>query len=80
MEQILEKSSESSRALLFGLLVNCLFPTSTNEDCPIWELRNSLSIDKKHEFVMDLSKEEVTNILARHEECYEKRFTGFWQE
>jgi len=47
MDTILEKSLDSSRALLFGLLANCLFPTSTKEDCPVWELRHSLSIEKK---------------------------------
>jgi len=80
MGSILEKSSDRSRALLFGLLVNCLFPTSKNEECPLWELRNSLSTEKKHEFVMELSKDEVASILVQHEECYEKRFIGFWQE
>ena len=52
MDPILEKNSDSSRALLFGLLVNCHFPTSTSEDCPLWELRNSPSFEKKYAFVM----------------------------
>ena len=79
MGPILEKSVDSSRSLLFGLLVNCLFPTSKNEDCPIWELRNSLSIEMKHAYVLGLNKEEVARILEQHEECYEKRFSCFWQ-
>ena len=77
MDSILEKSSDSSRALLFGLLVNCLFPTSRNEECPLWELRNSLSVEKKHKLVMELSKEEINSILEQHEECYKKRLSGF---
>ena len=76
----LNESSDTSRALLFGLLSNCLFPTSINKDCPLWEIRNNFSTEKKYEFVMELSAEEVTSILAKHEECFVKRFKGFWQE
>jgi hypothetical protein len=79
MDIIGGNSSANSRILLFGLLVNCLFPTSTNEDCPFWELRDSLSIEKKYAYVMGLNKEEVSSILAQHEECYEKRFSYFLQ-
>ena len=68
------------RSLLFGLLSNCLFPTTTSEDCPLWELRENLTIDKKYEFVLKLTREEVENILAQHEKCFEKRFNRFWQE
>ena len=73
---MVEKSSDRSRALLFGLLANCLFPTSKKEECPLWELRNSLSIEKKHEYAMMLSDEEVKNILAQHECCYENRLSN----
>ena len=76
MDFILKKSSDKSKALLFGLLVNCLFPTSTKEDCPLWKLRDSLSIEKKHEYTMGLSDEEVKSILAQHECCYEKRLSN----
>jgi hypothetical protein len=76
MDLILKKSSDKSRALLFGLLVNCLFPTNTKEDCPLWKLRDSLSIEKKHEYTMGLSDEEVKSILAQHECCYEKRLSN----
>jgi len=79
MDSILEKSSDRSRALLFGLLANCLFPTSKQEDCPLWELRNSLSIEKKHEYTMGLSDEEVKSILAQHEYCYENRLSDIKQ-
>jgi hypothetical protein len=75
MDSMLEKSSDGSRALLFGLLANCLFPTSKKENCPLWELRNSLSIEKKHEYAMGLSDEEVKSILAQHECCYESRLS-----
>ena len=76
MDSNLEKSSDRSRALLFGLLANCLFPTSKKEDCPLWELRHSLSIEKKHEYTMGLSDEEVKSILAQHESCYENRLAN----
>ena len=79
MDSILEKSLDNSRALLFGLLANCLFPTSTKEDCPLWELRHSLSIEKKYQYTMGLSDEEVKSILAKHECCYEKRLSNLNQ-
>ena len=75
MDSILEKSLDSSRALLFGLLANCLFPTSTKEDCPLWKLRDSLSIEKKHEYALRLSDKKIKNILVQHECCYEKRLS-----
>ena len=46
MESILEKSSERARALLFGLLVNCVFLTGAEEDCPLSEKRNNLSLEE----------------------------------
>jgi hypothetical protein len=70
-----EKPSDRSRALLFELLVDCPFPTCTKEDCPIWEQRKSLSIEKKHEYAMRLSDEELKGILVQHECCYEKRLS-----
>jgi hypothetical protein len=80
MDTDLRISSDSSRGLLFGLLVNCLFPTTSQKSCPLWNLRTNLTIEKKYDYVMGLSKEEVAHILEQHEECYEKRFTGFYQE
>ena len=73
MDSIVEKSSDRSRGLLFGLLTNCIFSSGAIEDCPLWELRSSLSIEQKHEFVMGLSDEKVASILAQHDKCYEKR-------
>ncbi|NOQ66236.1 MAG: hypothetical protein GQ556_03345 [Desulfobacterales bacterium] len=73
MDSNLKKSLDSSRGLSFGLLVNCIFSESAKEICPLSELRSSLSIEEKHEYVMGLSDEEVKNILLQHEECYEKR-------
>ena len=74
MKSILEKSSERARGLLFGLLVNCVFSTGEIEDCPLWEMRNNLTLEEKHKYVMGLSIEEIKRILFLHEECYEKRF------
>jgi hypothetical protein len=73
MDSNLKKSLDSSRGLSFGLLVNCIFSEGAKESCPLSELRSSLSIEEKHEYVMGLSDEEVKNILLQHEECYEKR-------
>ena len=82
MDLILNKSSDKSRALLFGLLVNCLFPTSTKEDCPLWKLRSSLSAEEKYEYMMGLSDEEVKSLLVQHDECNEERLSvsGLMQE
>jgi hypothetical protein len=73
MDSTLKKSLDSSRGLLFGVLVNCIFSEAAKESCPLSELRSSLSIEEKHEYVMGFSDEEVKNILLQHEECYEKR-------
>ena len=73
MDSTLKKSLDSSRGLLFGLLVNCIFSEGAKESCPLSELRSSLSTEEKYEYVMGLSDEEVKSILVQHEECYEKR-------
>jgi hypothetical protein len=75
MNSILEKSLDSSRGLLFGLLANCIFSTAVEESCPLSELRINLSIEEKHKYVMGLRDEEVKSILVQHEECYEKRLS-----
>ena len=81
MNSILKKSSEHSRGLLFGLLNNCIFSNNETENCPLFELRNSLSIEEKYDFVMGLNKEEVTTLLMHHEYCFENRLSGgFIQE
>ena len=72
MDSILETSLDRSTTLLFGLLVNCIFSESVERDCPLRELRNNLSIENKHDYVMELSEEEVNSILVQHEECYQK--------
>jgi hypothetical protein len=76
MESILEKSSDRGRGLLFGLLVNCIFSTGADKDCPLCELRENLTIEEKHKFVMELNHEEIKNILLQHEKCYEQRFSN----
>jgi len=75
MGSIHEKSLDGSRALLFELLANCHFLTCTNEDCPIWEQRNYLSIEKKHDYAMRLSDKEIKSILVHYDCCYEKRLS-----
>ena len=79
MDSNLKKSFDSSRGLLFGLLVNCIFSAGAKESCPLTELRSSLSTEKKYEYVMGLSDEEVKSILLQHEECYEKRLSEIKQ-
>ena len=73
MDSILEKSKDTSRGLLFGLLGNCIFSTGANENCPLSELRINLTTEDKYEYVMELSDEEIKSILVQHEEGYEKR-------
>jgi hypothetical protein len=73
MDSILEKSFDRSRSLLFGLFVSCLFSEEAKDSCPLIQLRNSLSLDEKYDYVMELSDEVVRDILKQHEECYEKR-------
>ena len=75
MDSTLKKSLDSSRGLLFGLLVNCIFSEGAKESCPLYELRSSLSTEEKHEYVMGLSDEKVKSILVQHEECYEERLS-----
>ena len=73
MASILEKSFDRSRSLLFGLLQSCLFSEKAKDSCPLTQLRKSLSLDEKYDYVMGLSDEAVNSILEQHEECYEKR-------
>jgi hypothetical protein len=79
MDSILEKSSDSSRALLFGVLTNCIFSSIESDSCPLFDLRNSLSIEQKYDFVMGLSKEEVALMLTKHEGCFQKKFSEEFQ-
>jgi len=69
------ESSRTSRTLLFGLLVNCLFTTNAEScsNCPLKELRGSLNINKKLDYVKELSDAELESILAQHELCYQQR-------
>jgi len=79
MESILEKSRDTSRALLFGLLANCIFSTGINEQCPLSELRINLTTEEKYEFVMGLGDEEIKSILVQHTECSERRLASLQQ-
>lgn len=79
MESILEKSRDSSRALLFGLLANCIFSTGINESCPLSELRINLTTEEKYEFVMGLTDKEISDILVQHEKCSERKLANLEQ-
>jgi hypothetical protein len=73
MGSILENSPDKSRTLLIKLLVDCRFLTCTREDCPIWEQRNSLSVEEKHKYAMRLSTEQLKSVLAQYNCYYKKR-------
>ena len=79
MNPILEKSTDQSREILFGLLTNCIFSSIENDCCPLFDLRNSLSIEQKYDFVMGLSKEDVAFMLTQHEDCFEKKLSEEFQ-
>ena len=72
MELVLEKSSDRSRSMLFGLLVSCIFDDEKSKNCPLSQLRSTLSIEEKYNFVMGLNADEVASILGTNEKCYEK--------
>ena len=75
MGSVREKCPENSRTLLIELLADCRFLTCTRKDCPIWKQSNSLSIEKKHEYAMGLSAEEIKNILVQYDCYYEERLS-----
>ena len=79
MGSIHKKFSDRSRALVFKLLADCRFLTCTKEDCPIWEQRKCLSMEKKQAYAMRLSHGEIKRILGQHECCYEKRLSDLDQ-
>jgi hypothetical protein len=79
MDSILEKSFDRQRSLLFGLLQSCLFSEAAKDSCPLSQLRDSLSLEEKYDYVMGLSDKEVDNILEQHEECYTKRVLASMQ-
>ena len=80
MDSMPEKSPNKSKELLFGLLVNCIFSKITKKNCPLYEFRISLPIDKKYDYVMGLNEEEINNILTQHEKCYEQRMSDLIQD
>ena len=73
MDDIIEKSSDRSRSLLFGLLQSCLLEGNALESCPLAQLRNTLSLEEKYHFAMELDKKELNSILEQHEECFKYR-------
>jgi len=75
MNSILVKSYDVSRGQLFGLLINCLFSPNETGNCPLSELRNSLSTEEKYDYVMGLTNGEVKCMLLKHEDCYERRLS-----
>ena len=76
MDELLEKSSDRSRALLFGLLQSCLLEGDALASCPLEKLRDSLSLEEKYRYAMELQGEELDRVLELHEECFQKRLTA----
>jgi hypothetical protein len=58
--------------MLFGLLVSCIFADEESGNCPLAQLRKTLSIEEKYDYVMGLNGEEVESVLGEYEKCYEK--------
>jgi len=73
MDDIIKKSSDRSRSLLFGLLQSCLLEGDALENCPLAQLRNTLSLEEKYYFAMESSQEEVYKILEQHDACFKNR-------
>ena len=80
MDDIIAKSSDRSRSLLFGLLQSCLLEGNALESCPLAQLRNTLSLEEKYHYAMESSEEEVHKILEQHEECFKKRIIASVQD
>ena len=76
MNDVLAKTYDPSRALLFGLMQSCLLEWNTLGSCPLAQLPKTLSLDEKYHYAMELSEEEVHKILEHHEECSRKRITA----
>lgn len=76
MNDVLAKTYDPSRALLFGLLQSCLLDGNALSSCPLAPLRKTLSLEEKYHYAMELSEEEVHKILEHHEECFGKRITA----
>ena len=81
MDLIFEKPSNPSRTLVYGLLASCPFTANAERclGCPLKGLRSKLSIDKKQEYVMELSDKEIERVLTQHKSCYEKRLSDLNQ-
>jgi hypothetical protein len=80
MDDILAKSYDPSRSLLFALLQSCLLEGNALESCPLAQLRNTLSLEEKYHYAMGLSEEELHKILEQHEECFKKRIIASVQD
>jgi hypothetical protein len=75
MDAIMEKSSDRSRSMLFGLLISCLLFDETMSDCPLTHLRESLTLEEKYDFVMELDKQEVDSLVRLHTKCFSMKIS-----
>ena len=76
MDDIIAKSSDRSRSLLFELLQSCLLEGNALESCPLAQLRNTLSLEEKYNCAMSSSDEEVHKILEPLVDRFRKRITA----
>jgi hypothetical protein len=67
------KSSDRSRSKLFGFLLSCLFSDDEENKCPFALLRNTLTIEEKFDYVMNLNEKEINHYLNLHDLCLERR-------
>jgi hypothetical protein len=79
MVSIHQELPDKSKAKLFEHLVNCNFLSCTKKDCPIWEQRNCLSVEKKYAYAMRLSTGKIKRILSQYNCSYEKRLSELSQ-
>ena len=75
MHTVIERANceKSKRSLLFGFLVNCLLSEEAGLKCPLAQPRQTLNIEQKYVYVMNLNGECLKTTLIKCKECYEQR-------
>ena len=66
-------SDKSKRTLLFGFLVSCLLSEEAGLKCPLAQARQTLNVEQKYVYVMNLNGECLKTTLIQCKECYEQR-------
>jgi hypothetical protein len=76
MDDIIAKSSDRSRSLMFELLQSCLLDENALESCPLAQQCNTLSLEEKYNCAMSSSDEEVHKIREQPDDRFRKRITA----